>query len=96
MKIVYCLPQLYKPGGIERIISIKANYLAETCHYDVTIITAIQKGKAPYYKLLPQIRLIDLNLDYDSLLKLPLFTRIYKKRLLQKKHKEILSNGKSF
>lgn len=92
MKIVYCLPQLYKPGGIERIISIKANYLAEACHYDVTIITAIQKGKAPYYKLLPQIRLIDLNLDYDSLLKLPLFTRIYKKRLLQKKHKEILSN----
>ena len=29
MKIVYCLPQVYKPGGIERIVSIKANYFAE-------------------------------------------------------------------
>jgi hypothetical protein len=29
MKIVYCLPQIFKPGGIERIVSIKANYLAE-------------------------------------------------------------------
>lgn len=92
MKIVYCLPQLYKPGGIERIISIKANYLAEIYHYNITIITALQNGKAPYYKLSPLIKLIDLNLDYDSLLKLPIYIRIHKRRLLQKKHKKILSN----
>lgn len=68
MKIVYCLPQIYRPGGIERIISIKANYLAEKYGYEVTIITACQKQQQPYYQFSPKIKLIDLNVDYDSLL----------------------------
>ena len=55
MKIVYCLPQLFNPGGIERIVSIKANYLVEVYGYDVTIVVANQKKQVPFFKL-PQIR----------------------------------------
>ena len=29
IKIVYCLPSLYIPGGMERVLTIKANYFAE-------------------------------------------------------------------
>lgn len=91
MKIVYCLPQVYRPGGIERIVSIKANYLAEKYGHEVIIITACQQQQLPYYQFSPKVKFIDLNVDYDSLLQLSLITRILRKFSLQRKHKRILS-----
>ena len=47
MKIAYYLPSLQAPGGIERIVTFKANYFAEHFEgYDITIITSEQMGKA--------------------------------------------------
>ena len=80
MKIVYCLPQVYKPGGIERIVSIKANYFAEMCNYEVYIITSCQKGLPPYYDFSGKIKFIDLDIDYDSILSYPLCKRISVKK----------------
>lgn len=57
MKIVYCLPHVYKPGGIERIVSLKANYLADEANYDVYIITSCQKGEKPFYHFSPKLNL---------------------------------------
>ena len=45
MKIVYYLPALYGAGGLERIITFKANYLAE--HWkgsEIYILTSEQMG----------------------------------------------------
>lgn len=39
MKIVYCLPSTHRMGGIERIISGKANMLSEMGH-DVVILNS--------------------------------------------------------
>ena len=36
-KIVLCTPALYSAGGVERVVSVKANYYAEQLDYDVTI-----------------------------------------------------------
>ena len=33
-KVLYCVPSLYLPGGIERVITTKMNYLAEEVGYD--------------------------------------------------------------
>ena len=69
MKIIYCLPQVYKPGGIERIVSIKANYFAEMCNYEVYIITSCQKGLPPYYDFSDKIKFIENivdNMDSES------------------------------
>lgn len=90
-KIVYCLPQVYKPGGIERIVSIKANYFVEQCGYEVYIITACQKGQGPFYHLSDKIKMIDLNIDYDSTLTLPIWERIYKKIYYTHQHKKKLN-----
>ena len=38
IKIVYCLPSLYIPGGMERVLTIKANYFAEKLGYDLSLI----------------------------------------------------------
>lgn len=90
MKIVYCLPQIYHAGGIERIVITKANYFADVCGWEITIITTEQKGKASYYKLSPKISVIDLNLDYENLTKKALLHRIWGKYKLSNKHKKKL------
>ena len=76
MKIVYCCPQLFHPGGMERIISMKANYLADVYGYEVFIITEKQFGNRPFYKLSDKIKHIDLGLDYDGLAKTSLLKSV--------------------
>ena len=90
MKIVYCLPQIYHAGGIERIVITKANYFADVCGWEVTIITTEQKGEASYYKLSPKISVIDLDLDYENLTRKSLLHRIIGKYYLSNKHKKKL------
>lgn len=90
MKIVYCLPQIFKPGGIERIVSIKANYLAEFYGHEITLVVADQRGKMPYYPISSKVKVIDLELSYDDLLSMPLYKRLVKRRKLQKTHKKKL------
>ncbi len=63
MKIVYCLPSTFLLGGVERIISSKANLLAEM-GYDVSIITTDQQGRQPYFKINDNIKCYDLGINY--------------------------------
>ena len=44
-KIVYCTPALYMAGGVERVLTLKANYFAEYYGYDITIILTEGKEK---------------------------------------------------
>lgn len=45
MKIAYCIPALYYPSGMERVLTLKANYFAEVFGYDIRIILTDGKGK---------------------------------------------------
>ncbi|MFR9502510.1 MAG: glycosyltransferase family 4 protein [Rikenellaceae bacterium] len=92
MKIIYCVPQLYRPGGIERIVSIKANSLVEDYNCEVVIITSDQKGLPTYYPLSERIKVYDLGIDYDSMLQMPLQKRILKKLQLSGLHKKKLTS----
>ncbi len=65
MKIVYCLPSTYCMGGVERIISGKANMLTEMGH-DVSIITTDQQGRPPYFKINDKIKCYDLGINYSQ------------------------------
>ena len=65
MKIVYCLLEMNTPGGIGRVASLKANYLADL-GWDVYIITTDQDGQPSYYYLNSKIRLIDLGLNIQE------------------------------
>ena len=47
IKIVYCLPSLYIPGGMERVLTIKANYFAEKLGYDIYIICLLYTSPSP-------------------------------------------------
>ena len=87
MKVIYCLPQLYMPGGIERICVIKSNYFADVLNWDVVIIAAEQKCQPSYYKLSEKVRLIDLGIPYSSMQSQGLLSRIITKKRLQKLHR---------
>lgn len=63
MKIVYLLPGgLFNPGGMERILIIKANYLAEKWAYDVSIVTTEQLGRPVFYPVSDNVHLYHLDI----------------------------------
>lgn len=96
-KIVYCTPSLYMAGGVERILTTKANYLADDLGYDIYIILSDGKDKAPYYQLSPKIHVIQLDINFEELwgcnflYKVALYLKKYKvfKRELTRLLKEI-------
>lgn len=67
MRIAYCTPSLYIPGGVERVLTTKANYLADVAGYDVYIILTDGKGKAPYYPLSDKIHIVNLDINFEKL-----------------------------
>lgn len=90
IKIAYCLPSLYIPGGMERVLTIKANYFADVLGYDVYIILTDEKDKKPYYELSPKINIIHLDVNFNELWDQPLHNKLliylrkqrdYKKKL---------------
>ena len=93
MRIVYYLPSLYAPGGLERIITFKANYFAEHCEgYEVYVVTSEQIGRKPHFELSSKVKHIDLNVPFDwpfnqshieKLLKYPFRYYKFRKRFTQ-------------
>lgn len=67
LKIVYITPALYLAGGVERVLSIKANYFAEHFGYDITIILTDGKGKPFAYPLSDKIKVINLDINFEEL-----------------------------
>lgn len=93
-KIVYCTPSLYMAGGVERVLTLKANYFSEKYGYDITIITTDGKRKPYFYNLSHKVRVINLDVNFEdmwhhSFLK-RLFLYIPKEREYKKKLSEAL------
>ncbi len=65
MRIVYLTDQTYLHGGVEKVLSQKANYLAEVLQDDVTVVTYNQQGYQSCYCLSDKIQLIDLSINYE-------------------------------
>lgn len=65
MKLLYCIPGLYNPGGMERVLTQKVNYLADK-GYEIDIATTEQKKRKPYFPLHDKIRIIDLNINFND------------------------------
>ena len=88
-KIVYCTPSLYIPGGVERVLTTKANYLADVAGYDITIVLTDGKAKKSYYPLSPKVKIIQLDINFEELWHLSFFKKIFvylkKQRIFKKR-----------
>jgi glycosyltransferase involved in cell wall biosynthesis len=64
MRIVYLYTAVCTMGGVDRILTTKANYLAEQPGYEVYIITDSQCGQPFTFPLSNKVKHIDLALDF--------------------------------
>ena len=66
MKITYLIHSLYKAGGTEKVLTLKANYLADVCGEQVSVITANQAGRAIFFPLSESIYVYDLGVNIEG------------------------------
>ena len=87
-RMVYCTPALYFAGGMERVLTMKANYFAEHFGYDVTIILTDGKEKPIFYPLSDKVKVINLDIGFEELWTCSFLKKIFfylKKQHLYKK-----------
>lgn len=94
LKIVYCTPALYMAGGVERVLTLKANYMADVLGYDITVILTEGKDKPLFYPLSKKIKVINLDIDFEALWTCSFFKKIFvylqKQRIFKKRLTEEL------
>lgn len=76
MKIAYCIPSLYYPSGMERVLTLKANYLVRHYGHEVHIILTDGADRKPYYPLDPAVRMHNLHLDFDAMYGMPFHRKL--------------------
>lgn len=92
LKIVYLTPALYMAGGVERVLTLKANYFAEHYGYDITIILTEGKDKPLFYPLSDKVKVINLNIGFEELWTCSFIRKIIKYLKKQRYYKKALNN----
>lgn len=92
MRLLYLIPSLSNPGGMERILSEKINYLVEFYGYKITVMTTDQMDKDLYFNLHKDVELIHLNLNFNNYFDKPLLSKFLITKRLLKLYKNILQN----
>ena len=72
MKLLYITNGITGSGGLERVLSIKASYLAENLSYEVVILTLNEEELQPFFDFSPKIKHISIVVNGNSI------TYIYK------------------
>lgn len=91
LNLVYLTPALYMAGGVERVLTLKANYFAEHFGYDVTIILTEGKGKSPFYPLSERIKVVNLNIGFEQLWNCSFLKKIFVYLKKQRQYKKALT-----
>lgn len=90
-KIVYVTPALYMAGGVERVLSLKANYFVEHFGYDITIILTEGKEKPLFYPLSDRIKIINLDIGFEELWTCSFFKKVFLYLKKQHRYKKLLT-----
>lgn len=89
-KIVICTPALYSAGGVERVVSVKANYFVEQLGYDVTIIVTEGKGRDCFFHISDKVRIINYELRFEELWRLSFLRKVMAYFCKQRRFKKML------
>ena len=90
-KIVYCTPALYMAGGVERVLSLKANFFADYFNYDITIILTERADKPSFYPLSEKIKVINFNIGFEELWTCSFFFKIILYLKKQRRYNKMLT-----
>ncbi|MFT4803187.1 MAG: glycosyltransferase involved in cell wall biosynthesis [Mariniflexile sp.] len=61
MKLLYFTNGIHGSGGLERVLAVKASYLAENYNYEVSILTLNSEGEDLFYDFSPKITFYDIK-----------------------------------
>ena len=87
-KIAYLIPSLNFFSGMERVLTLKANYLVEHYGYDIHII--ITEGNESSFKLHKHNKIHQVNVNFDELSEKPLYMKlIFSKTKMRQLHKRM-------
>lgn len=89
-KICYCTPALYSAGGVERVVTTKANYFAEHFGYEVVIIVTEGNGDHSFFHLSKKVEVINLGVAFEDLWNKPFLRKLLLYSQKQRKYKKLL------
>jgi len=67
MKLLYITNGINGAGGLERVLSIKASYLADNYGYDITILSLNEGHLYPFYKFSDRIKMQSITIKGNTL-----------------------------
>ncbi|MDP3437355.1 MAG: glycosyltransferase family 4 protein [Bacteroidales bacterium] len=89
IKIAYCIPSLFSFGGMEKVLTLKANFFAEVLGYDVTIILTDGKNMSYAFPLSNKVKVINLDINYEDIWRYKLLHKFisysYKQHIFKKR-----------
>jgi len=79
IKLLYITNGITGAGGLERVLSIKASYLADHYNYQVTIVSINENDLAPFYRFSSKIKIISIFANGNAFQ----YIKLYKTGLFQ-------------
>ncbi len=90
LKLVYVTPAIYSAGGVERVVTVKANYFVEVLGYDVTIIVTEGKGRSSFFPLSDRVHVVNFELGFEELWNVAFCKKTYLYLKKIRKYKRLL------
>ena len=92
ISILYLIPSLTNSGGMERVLTDKVNYLIKLDNYSITILTTDMKAtESPFYELDANVKVINLEIFFESIFNLPLLKKRKESKILLEMYERKLS-----
>ena len=66
MKLIYCIADVYNPGGMERVLLNKLRWWLRRGGCELMVVTTDQQGRPPFYEFPPEVRMVDLGINYTE------------------------------
>ncbi len=66
MKIIYCIADVYNPGGMERVLLNKLHWWVARGGNQLMVVTTEQSGRPPFYAFPPEVKMVDLGIGYKA------------------------------
>ena len=91
MKLIYCIASIYNPGGMERVLLNKLRWWIRRGGCELMVVTTDQKGRPPFYEFPPEVRRIDLGINYTDDLGRGFFARTFAFLRKRRQHRKALT-----
>ncbi len=66
MKLIYCMSDVYNPGGMERVLLNKLRWWVARGDCELMLVTTDQRNRPPFYAFPPEVRMVDLGINYKE------------------------------